>query len=411
MSQEQLREIFGEYVTYAGETEEGTGLGLAIVRQLAHLMGGAVSAESDGHSGSVITVWFYQKAEPGQWLAPTEYTRETVLHQAVRWKKGITVKFCYPGARVLLADDMEINRRIFKEQAAPWGFTLDMAEDGEQAVEAARKQRYDLIILDQRMPGIDGMEAARQIRQFSRTPVVIMTAETPDDMREKNPDGEVGDFLEKPLELEQFSAVLEKYLPQELRRRNIPEPTERNRMEPQGEAYGRTLDAYLEEVGALREKLAEYAADDMEMFGTKVHGIKGASRQIGRFSMGESAEVMEMAARMENRAYIGRHLEDFLEELSETLADVREERDNIRIRRELEEENEPPAVEDIWKQLKEGFDSYRIPQIEQALQQLEKQELNREEQELLRQVTEAYQELEYQQGSRLLEERQREKSD
>ena len=66
----------------------------------------------------------------------------------------------YPEARVLMADDMSVNLKIFKEMVRPWQFKLDMVSSGKEAVQAVENQKYDLIILDQMMPGMTGEKAA-----------------------------------------------------------------------------------------------------------------------------------------------------------------------------------------------------------------------------------------------------------
>lgn len=404
MDEKQLAEIFEEYVTSAEDIEAGAGLGLSIVKQLARLMDGTVRAESDGHSGSAIMVDFYQGIGEKEFLPPREFSRETVLRKKVRWTEGILPAFRYPEARVLLADDMEINRRIFRELVTPWGFQMDVVLDGTDAVEAARTKEYQLIFLDQMMPRMSGTEAAERIREFSGVPMIALTADLSDGVREDCMEHGFTDFLEKPIDMSLLKEVLEQYLPAELARKPLPrsgQPQE-SFASREGAAYRRTLETYVQEVNGLFGQLRGDAGSNLDGFRVKVHGIKGASRQLGRFSMGESAEVMEMAAKTENRAYLQRHLEDFLEELSETLKEAEEELVHIGVREQLTMGGGDLLEKELWSNLKEGFDTFRLDRIEEALQELTSRSLSPEEEELLAAAREAYLELDYEEGSRIL---------
>lgn len=78
---------------------------------------------------------------------------------------------------------MEANRVIFQELAAPWKFILDLAVSGEEAVQMVKEREYQMIILDQMMPGMSGFETADQIQRYSHAPLVLMTADISDEVR------------------------------------------------------------------------------------------------------------------------------------------------------------------------------------------------------------------------------------
>lgn len=90
-------------------------------------------------------------------------------------------------------------------------------------------------------------------------------------------------------------------------------------------AYRRTLETFVNEMSPLISQLETYAREDLNQFRVKVHGIKGASRQLGRYELSELAEALEMAAKLENRSYMERHLERFLQEMQETIEEVKQE--------------------------------------------------------------------------------------
>lgn len=403
MDQKQLEQIFKEYVSFSnGRNREGIGLGLCIVRQLAELMGGFVTASSDGRSGSTVTASFYQEFGETRMCPAVSYTRETVLRQSAVFKHSIRPSWVYPKARVLLADDMKINQEIFKELAVPWRFAIDFVKNGKEAVEAMRKQDYQMVFLDQMMPGMTGEEAAEQIRGFCDAPLILMTANLSDETRIDCVRYGFSDFLAKPINMAVFQKMIELYMPKEYRM----DPDMGDGQFPFADdvrsvrAYQRTLETFVQEVEPLAEKLSEYVEQNFEFFRVKVHGIKGASRQIGRISVSESAEIMEMAAKTDNRAYIRSHLEDFRRELQEVVEEVRQELFQLPV---PEDAAGPKTHEtqELFGQLKEGFDAYNIRQIEESIRMLEDTELSEEEAGLLERAKAACEELDYETGSAL----------
>lgn len=169
ITREQQAKLFSAFTQADGSTARkygGTGLGLAISKQLTTLMGGEMGVESEPGNGS--TFWFtlnLRKSEDQQ-PAPLKYPLS--LH----------------GLRYLVVDDNETNRKIIQAQITSWGVRnestssgLDALNELEKASEA--KDAYDLVILDMKMPGMDGLETARAISansKISSTKVVLMSS-------------------------------------------------------------------------------------------------------------------------------------------------------------------------------------------------------------------------------------------
>ena len=124
-------------------------------------------------------------------------------------------------------------------------------------------------------------------------------------------------------------------------------------------AYRRILQTFLQEAGPLSAELPGYVPEQLELFGTKVHGIKGASQQIGRQALSESAEIMEMAAKTENIRYLEKHMTQFLETIRHTLESVEDELKNLPQEIQGEDaataEGTPEEKQQILAQLREAF--------------------------------------------------------
>lgn len=122
---------------------------------------------------------------------------------------------------ILIAEDNQVNQRVAVLQLQQIGFTADVASNGEEAVEAASKNKYDLILMDCQMPVMDGFEATREIRKGEtrsgrRVPIVAMTAHAMEGDREKCIAEGMDDYISKPVNPTVLSAILEKWLQIEL---------------------------------------------------------------------------------------------------------------------------------------------------------------------------------------------------
>lgn len=310
--------------------------------------------------------------------------------------------FTCPGAKVLLAEDMHISQETFRKLVTPWRFEVAFASNGAEAVEMARKESYQMIFLDQMMPEMTGDEAAVKIREFSDVPIIMMTADISDDMRSEYLKRGFADFVPKPIEFSTLQRIIETYMPGEYR--HVPVSEETRGISPDGccrkVTNKRTLETFIHEVELIAEELPACADENLELFRIKVHGIKGASRGIGKIPLGEQAEIMEMAAKAENLKFIHEHMEDLLKEVRET---VREAYEELKAMPDLPKEHEDGTIDkkQMFARLKEGFDNYQLAEVEYCIRLLEEAVLTAEERELLLRVKAACEELDYEEGSAL----------
>ena len=119
------------------------------------------------------------------------------------------------GARILLVDDLPQNLEIFSGFLEHEGYRLELAQDGQQAVEMALKSPPDLILMDLEMPGIDGWEAARRLKSNSQTqhiPIIALSAHALAGAREKALAAGCDEFDTKPVEFERLVATIRRVL-------------------------------------------------------------------------------------------------------------------------------------------------------------------------------------------------------
>ncbi len=116
--------------------------------------------------------------------------------------------------KVLVVEDNPLNMELVTELLNAQGFITDWAKDGEEAVQKAEKEVYDLIVMDIGLPGIDGVEAAKRIRNKSRNkfvPVIALTAFAMKGDRERFIKGGFDAYLSKPINVPEFMKIIEKY--------------------------------------------------------------------------------------------------------------------------------------------------------------------------------------------------------
>lgn len=202
MCPEDLERIFEPFVQL--QQREGTGLGLTITRQFIQLLGGSLAVESLPGKGSI-----FRFAIP--YLATENDSGED--ERPERGRIAGIAGACEK--RILIVEDLRENRLLVHSLLEPFGFQLKESENGVDGIDAIREWRPHLVLLDRRMPGIDGMEVVRRIRSMVlETPpvVVAMTAHAFRDERKEMIDAGCDDFLAKPFRDEELYLLLVRLL-------------------------------------------------------------------------------------------------------------------------------------------------------------------------------------------------------
>ena len=134
---------------------------------------------------------------------------EKISHSSTKLNAGFADKHPH---RILVTEDDDVNRLVLRLLLNRMGYEIDEAEDGQKAIDAAKANAYDLIFMDLNMPGIDGIETTRRIRQLDsvgeNTTIVALTADATPEARERCLQAGMDGFVTKPFKLDELEKVL-----------------------------------------------------------------------------------------------------------------------------------------------------------------------------------------------------------
>jgi signal transduction histidine kinase/CheY-like chemotaxis protein len=197
---EKREVIFDSFVqvdTSHNRRFSGSGLGLTISRHLAAAMGGSLRLHATGRGGSIFRLQ----------LALERSEEEAIEEQSQRI-------LAHPTGHILVVEDNDVNQYVARVMLENLGCTVCMAENGAVALEAARRERFDLVLMDCELPGMDGYETSARLRSELRLniPIIAMTANALPADRERARQAGMNDSLIKPFTKGGLSRLLSQWL-------------------------------------------------------------------------------------------------------------------------------------------------------------------------------------------------------
>ena len=206
IKKEMLPKIFEKFDRLNVEnslTVEGTGLGLAITKKLVELMDGRIIVQSEYGKGSRFTISIDQRIVSTQ---PREKKQEVPASA----EKLINVN----GAKVLVVDDNELNLKVAKTLLTKYNFIIDQCTSGYECIDKVQQNKYDIILLDDMMPKMSGKQTLKELNKMSafNTPVIALTANAIDGMKEEYLATGFNDYLSKPIVKHDLERVIKKFI-------------------------------------------------------------------------------------------------------------------------------------------------------------------------------------------------------
>ena len=206
IKQEDLASIYNMFTrfdTKKNTTIQGTGLGLAITHKLVAIMEGTIDVTSEYGKGTKTEIMIPQTIS----VAPVEKEAKNAERSELNKE-----------AKLLVVDDTETNIVVLQELLELYGFTIDTALSGQEAIEKIKAKDYDLILLDHFMPELDGVETLHHIRRlgsekYLKLPIVAVTANAIAGAREQLMNEGFDGFLSKPIQTSLLEEILHKFLP------------------------------------------------------------------------------------------------------------------------------------------------------------------------------------------------------
>lgn len=357
IKKENIPHLFDAFERFDGPDKkyiEGTGVGLTLVKELLRLMDGSIDVESEVGKGSTFTVTIPQK------VVSKEPIGELKDYLNFDKKKDIAA-YIAPDARILLVDDNEMNRVVFKEIVHGLKIGVDEAVNGLEALDMIKNKAYDIIFMDHLMPELDGVATLSKMKEDKAhknqdTPVIVMTANAMRGAKEEYLSEGFADFLAKPFEVIELETMIRRFLPEEKivaslnddmltmgiaeegtdeKTSDLPEIEgvkweEALRNVPNEKLLPDLLKTFCKAGAGEVSNLSEYYTaafnGDEEKYSEYrilIHAMKNSAALIGALELSEKAKALETAVKDGNITYLENNHEAFCNEYLNLINEIK----------------------------------------------------------------------------------------
>ena len=380
LSQEQQEKLFQSFSQADGSTTRkygGTGLGLSISKQLIELMNGKIWCESDLGKGSIF---IFEIELPKGNLNNLISKTDTIKVDKITGLQG---------SNILLVEDNKINQEVILELLVQSGIVIDIANNGQEAVEkySKNKNRYELILMDLQMPIMDGYEATKQIKQINQNiPIVALTANAMKEDIQKTKLAGMNDHLNKPIEVEKLYAILLKYITKKVNTKSLDAQVEPDITMPvfnnidvnKGlEHLANNKKLYLKLLNGLIKDYKALNLDNLDetTFKLKIHTLKGLLGTIGATSLYNITKELDDSQNRDLLPKFYEQLNLIIDELEEKLIS------NNSFKDEKKEDITQEKRDELFNRLKEALDLMEPEKCNGIIEELEKYNLFSEDKE------------------------------
>ncbi len=292
---------------------QGTGLGLDISRRFAELLGGELTCESVYGEGSEFILTITQRIEDP---APIGVFME---HDETKAKGPYVPQFIAPGADILVVDDTPMNLNVIKGLLKATKVFVTTATSGEECLDKIKETKFNVVLLDHMMPGMDGIETVQRIRKnHPDLPVYALTANSTNGEEYYISKGFNG-YLAKPVDSEALERTIMRHLPEEIMEKPVKEDMVEELTElPEDMLWIKDIDGldtgegiansggisnYIFSLNLFNDTIEEnakvikdaYENDNIRLYTIKVHSLKSSARIIGATELSKLAEQLEDA--------------------------------------------------------------------------------------------------------------------
>ena len=402
---EDLKKLFSAFERIEekrNRTIEGTGLGMNITQRLLEMMGTELQVSSVYGEGSEFSFELVQKVVNRH---PIGNFAETFRHSLAQHKK-YKEKFTAPDAKILVVDDTVMNLTVVKGLLKQTKIKIDTVESGFECLKRVVEKKYDIIFLDHRMPGIDGIETLKRMQELEGnlnfdTPVISLTANAISGARQIYLDAGFQDYLTKPIDSSKLEDMLINYLPADKvfhKEDNAAENDSEEEKIPAwlnevaglnvaegiehcGDcaAYLDALTVFANSVISGAKEIAEfYRQGDIKNYTVKVHALKSSARVIGANELSERAKRLEDAG---NAGYVN-EIKKFTDGLLELYISFADKLAPL-IKVEVDDSTKPPIDADqlaeAYETMKEVAQTFDYDSMQFVIQSLEEYKLPTED--------------------------------